>query len=202
MPPPNLQGDRDIEHSWVAANLPDGSGLGLDFGSGDTNLALIAARRGFLMVATDRSAVNWWFEYPGFSFRRADALEIAFLQESLALVINCSTIEHLGLGRYGDRLDSEADLKGMEHLRSLLAPEGIMLLTIPVGMDSVYPRLHRVYGRTRLPLLLDGYAKVREEYWIKNADNRWVLVSEDRALTQPTTSHSYGLGCFVLSKTT
>lgn len=30
-PIPNLKGDRDVEYSWIVANLPEGSGKALDF---------------------------------------------------------------------------------------------------------------------------------------------------------------------------
>jgi hypothetical protein len=98
-------------------------------------------------------------------------------------------------------LDPEADLNGMQHLRNLLACDGIMLLTIPVGVDKVYPRLHRVYGNTRLPLLLEGFGCIRREYWTKDANNRWILADENTALSFRTTPHSYALGCFVLEVT-
>ncbi len=63
-PTPNLRGDRDIEHSWIAARMPEGPGQGLDFGSGDSHLSLVAIRRGFQMTAADRSYIDWPFEHP------------------------------------------------------------------------------------------------------------------------------------------
>ena len=44
---PNLAGDRDVEWSWVAANLSDpgaGRDRALDFGPGRSSLGLVAAR--------------------------------------------------------------------------------------------------------------------------------------------------------------
>src|SRR5438876_1976195 len=127
-PEPNLLGDRDIEHSWVAAHIPEGPGEGLDFGSGDTYLSLIAVRRGFDMLVTDRNPARWSFEHPAFRFVQADALTLGLRPASFDLVINCSTVEHLGLGRYGDALEPDADLEGMRRLRELLKPSGAMLL--------------------------------------------------------------------------
>lgn len=200
-PAPNLWGDRDIEHSWIAANIPVGPGRGLDFGSGDTHLSLVAVRRGFRMTVCDRNPIRWPFEHPDFMFVQSDALELSLPQNSLDLIVNCSTIEHLGLGRYGDAHDSAADLDGMRRLRELLNTTGVMLLTVPVGQDRVYQYLHRIYGRVRLPLLLEGYAVQEREYWTKNAANRWALASEDAALDWVSTDYVYALGCFVLSRT-
>jgi hypothetical protein len=55
----------------------------------------------------------------------------------------------------------------MAKMRQLLKHGGKMLLTIPVGQDALYPSSHRVYGRERLPRLLDGYIVEKKEYWIK-----------------------------------
>ena len=197
-PAPNLWGDRDVEHSWVAAHIPLGPGSGLDFGSGNTNLSLVAVRRGLHMLATDRIAAPWSFEHPDFMFVQGDAFALGLAPRSLDLIINCSTVEHLGLGRYGDPLDTDADLDGMQRLRDLLSPSGVMLLTIPVGVDTVMPKLHRIYGRQRLPRLLAGFSIAHCEFWVKNQANRWSLADEQAALSLPPTLHSYALGCFVL----
>lgn len=118
------------------------------------------------------------------------------------LIINCSVIEHVGLaGRYGvteDLLDG--DLDAMERLKMLLKPEGIMLLTIPVGKDAVFPPLHRVYGEARLPLLLSGYIIEKEQYWTKDMENKWIPVTKKEALNRFPQERLYGLGCFILKR--
>jgi hypothetical protein len=200
-PTPNLRGDRDIEHSFIAARIPEGPGRGLDFGSGDSHLSLVAVRRGFEMTVIDRSRINWPFEHPAFTFVQGDALAMRLPAQSFGLIINCSTVEHLGLERYGDRKDLQADLEGMRQLRSLLNMDGVLLMTLPVGVDAIYPRVHRVYGRTRLPLLLDGYVVREQEFWTKNEQNRWTLATENTALDWVSTDYAYALGCFVLSRT-
>ncbi len=189
-PAPNLWGDRDIEHSWVAAYVPDGPGEGLDFGSGDSHLSLVAARRGFRMLASDLNPVQWSFQHPSVRFVQADALALPLPPQSFDLILNCSTIEHLGLGRYGDRVDPDADLKGMSRLHDLLKPTGIMLLTTPVGIDTVYSPLHRIYGHARLPRLLGHFSVTRNKYCAKKSDNVWSLVDENTALPGSQQSHT------------
>ena len=56
-PVPNLEGDRDIEHSWVAANMTEGTGRALDFGCLDSWMGLLAARRGFEPLQTPPKGV-------------------------------------------------------------------------------------------------------------------------------------------------
>ncbi|RKX93373.1 MAG: hypothetical protein DRP84_08565 [Spirochaetes bacterium] len=199
-PIPNLRGDRDVEYSWIAINIPSGSGKALDFGCGQGWMGLLAARRGYDVIAIDLQPVDWYYKHPNLKFIQGDILKLNFPPQSFDLVINCSSIEHVGLkGRYSvveDRPDG--DIEAMQKIRRLLKPEGFMLLTIPVGKDVLFPPLHRVYGRMRLPKLLEGYRVDKREYWIKDNQNCWISTDEYTALNQKPHRYSYGLGCFVL----
>lgn len=198
----NLLGDRSIEWSWIAANMPHGSGEALDLGPGGSDLGLIAARQGFNVIALDLQTVHWPYRHSQLRFVQGDILTIPFPNDHFDLVINCSTVEHVGLaGRYEvTESRPDGDLEAMARLRLLMRPMGKMLVTIPVGVDAVFMPLHRVYGRERLPKLLDGYTVEKEEYWTKNDENVWVLTSKEDALAREPQKLSYGLGCFVLRR--
>src|SRR5260370_18940299 len=171
-PPPNLRGDREIEYSWVAANMPPGPGEALEFGCGNSWLSLVAARRGFRVLAIDLTPVEWPYVYPGLQFVQKDVFDVELPMASLDLVINCSAIEHVGLERYGDPGNADGDLTAMERMRRFLRPGGTMLLTIPVGRDATVVPLHRIYGLKRVPLLLEGFDTQAEDYWTKDVPNR------------------------------
>jgi len=203
----NLRGDRDIEWSFVAAFMPRGPGRALDFGPGQSSLGLLAAQRGFDVTCVDREPVQWYYRHPRLHFVKSDLLELASDVAGFDLVINCSTVEHVGLpGRYGvTESRPDGDLEAMARLRGLMNPGATMLLTVPVGEDALFSPLCRVYGIARLPRLLDGFDVREALYWVKDAENRWVQVEQAAALAQrayagsfnPLRNH-YGLGCFVL----
>jgi glycosyltransferase involved in cell wall biosynthesis/SAM-dependent methyltransferase len=206
---PNLAGDRDIEWSWIASQMPLGPGQALDFGPGGSHLALIAAQRGFQVTAVDLEPVRSPYVHPRLGFIRGDILKLPLPRGHFDLVINCSTVEHVGLAsRYGVTEDRpNGDLEAMARLRELMKPGGIMLLTIPVGRDAVFAPLCRVYGRERLLLLLEGYIVEKEAFWVKDRKNRWVQTDRETALDFEATAGSwdslqnvYSLGCFVLRK--
>ena len=203
-PIPNLLGDRDIENSWVVAQMPDGPGAALDFGCGLGWGGLSAARRGFNVTAIDLQPVTWYYEHPSLHFVQGDIFEFDFPSEHFDLIINCSTVEHVGLsGRYGVKVDNpDGDMEAMALLRRLLKPHKVMLLTIPVGRDRIDPPLHRIYGEKRLPALLQGWKVTKKEYWIKDESNRWILAEEPVVLRKEPSGHCYGLGLFVLSRAT
>lgn len=208
-PIPNIAGDRDIEWSWVAAHLPVGPGLALDFGSGGSSLALVAAMRSYKVTAIDLQEPDWLYEHPNLGFQRQDVLDGSLQSDVYDVVINCSSIEHVGLaGRYGViRSSPDGDLQAMAELRRAMKPRGLMIMTIPVGQDEIFPPMARVYGSSRLPLLLDGLTVVEEVYWIKNDHNEWIMSERGIALARPCFAGSpyplanrFGLGCFLLRK--
>ena len=71
--------------------------------------------------------------------------------------ISVSSIEHSGLGRYGDNIDSMGDIKAMIDIKNILKKDGLLFLSVPIGEDRVMWNAHRVYGKIRLELLLDGW---------------------------------------------
>ena len=71
--------------------------------------------------------------------------------------LSISSIEHAGLGRYGDPLDPRADLGAMHELEDIIREDGLLILAVPVGQDTVMWNAHRVYGRRRLTLLIQNW---------------------------------------------
>ncbi|MBA2687956.1 MAG: DUF268 domain-containing protein, partial [Gemmatimonadaceae bacterium] len=63
----------------------------------------------------------------------ADLLALPFPSGSVKSLSCMHTIEHVGLGRYGDELDYDGDLKAMAELERVLAPGGNLLFVVPVG---------------------------------------------------------------------
>ena len=83
-------------------------------------------------------------------------------------IVSYSSIEHSGLGRYGDPLNPRGDIEAMNEIYKSLIPGGLCFLGIPVGKDSIVWNAHRVYGVKRLPLVLD---KFKEIEWIAHEKN-------------------------------
>ena len=198
----DLCGDRDLEWSFVASQLPYGPGDALDFGCDGTCLSLIAARRGFKVLAIDleRHALPW--QHPNREFVQGDVLELTLPHAKFDLVINCSSVEHVGLaGRYGVSEErSDGDLEAMRRLRELMKPGAVQLLTVPLGRDNVFRPWHRVYGEKRLPALLEGYEVMRAEFWRKSQERGWAACDREEALSFKAERTIYALGCFVLRR--
>ncbi|EYB95810.1 hypothetical protein Y032_0155g3031 [Ancylostoma ceylanicum] len=68
-----------------------------------------------------------------------------------------SSIEHSGLGRYGDSLDPIGDLREVWKTACLLKPGGYFYLGLPRGQDALVFNLHRIYGALRLAMVMTGF---------------------------------------------
>lgn len=77
-------------------------------------------------------------EIPRVTFTQADILTPpAHLLNSLQSLSCLHTIEHFGLGRYGDPLSADGPFVGIERLCSLVAPGGALYLSTPMGRQRV-----------------------------------------------------------------
>lgn len=93
-------------------------------------------------------------------------------------ILSISSIEHDGLGRYGDQINPEADFETMKLLGSYLKKDGLFFLSVPVGSDRLCYNIHRVYGKHRLPKLLENWIMIDsfgydKEYLDRNVGSNW-----------------------------
>jgi SAM-dependent methyltransferase len=198
-----------VEWTFISSEIPQGPGEALEFGCEFGYLSLLAARKGFQVTALDLEPQKFPWQDPSVQFMQADLLKTEMPADKFDLVINCSSVEHVGLvGRYGiDESATDGDLEVMRRLGRTLKPGGKLLVTLPCGRDLVVSPWHRVYGKDRLPRLLQGLKIEKELYWVKDDENRWVATDRNTALdfvpaVHPVDPHqcSYGLAGFVLGK--
>lgn len=139
---------------------------------------------------------------PNVSFERAD------ITESIPNAIrgrfdsaSClHALEHLGLGRYGDRIDPGAYRLGLQNLSSLLTKNGMLYLSVPIGPQRVEFNAHRVFSvRFLLQLVENGFNVERFSFVDDNGDlHDDVPLSEK--LADDNYGCSYGCGIFELRK--
>ncbi len=114
---------------------------------------------------TNLNATSYW------DFQKTD--------EMYDCIITFSSVEHSGLGRYGDPLDPDGDIKTMYDIHKNLKENGLLLWGAPVGHDALVWNEHRVYGKLRLPLLFQNFDEVE-----------WVAVDKTDTLNRPLAQHS------------
>jgi SAM-dependent methyltransferase len=208
-PSVNIFGERHVEWTFLSTQMPDGPGEAIEFGCEQGYMSLLAAQKGFHVIANDLQSQSFTWQHPGVEFRQGDFLKLDLPRNHYDLAINCSSVEHVGVaGRYGIEVNQDnGDFQVMSRLSEILKPDGLLLMTAPCGQDAVLAPWCRVYGSERLPVLLQSFAIEREEFWTKNDNNQWVQSTRNIALKLPPRhdSHNaiwclYALGCFALRK--
>lgn len=129
---------------------------------------------------------------PNLKCGAADLCRLPFADRALASVSCMHTIEHIGLGRYGDPLDAMGDLRALSELQRVVAPGGALLVVVPVGRPRVQYNAHRIYDPQAIQ---DALGELKLTSWsLLKDDARGGLVenpARELALEQ-----SYGCGCF------
>lgn len=82
---------------------------------------------------------------------------IYFRYNNLDFVISFSSIEHSGLGRFGDPMDPIGDLREMQKLWCLMKPGALLFIGLPTGQDEVIFNSYRIYGDIRWPMIAANF---------------------------------------------
>lgn len=81
---------------------------------------------------------------------------LPFDDETLDSISCLHVIEHVGLGRYGDPLNSNGSTQALQELNRVLAPGGNLLLGVPIGRERVCFNAHRVLAPATIMNALQG----------------------------------------------
>ena len=73
----------------------------------------------------------------GLTCRSGDILNLPFEDQSIQSLSCLHVAEHIGLGRYGDRLNPNGTLQACGELQRVLAPGGHLYFAIPIGKERV-----------------------------------------------------------------
>ena len=79
-------------------------------------------------------------------------------------MVSFSSLEHSGLGRYGDALNPFGDLITMAKAWCLTKPGGRALVGFPCGMDLINFNANKLYGPIMLPHLFANWDQIYSEY--------------------------------------
>ncbi len=109
------------------------------------------------------------------------------------------TLEHFGLGRYGDPLSPDGYRQGFAALAHLLSSEGILYFSVPIGRQRIEFNAHRIFAvETILELAQEWFRLERFAYVDDNGDFHEIATNE---IPSATRYLSYGCGIFEFKKT-
>ena len=85
-----------------------------------------------------------------------DILSLPYPDRSVASLSSLHVIEHIGLGRYGDPIDPDGTRKAAKELLRVLAPEGNLYVSLPIGAHRVCFNAHRVHSTASVLEMFNG----------------------------------------------
>jgi SAM-dependent methyltransferase len=128
----------------------------------------------------------------GLTSAHADLNTLHFATESVPSLSCMHTVEHIGLGRYGDTIDAQGDLKAIAELKRVVTKKGSLLFVVPVGEPKIEFNAHRIYSYEQvMEYFGDGNFILKEFSLITDEGN--FLEHADLAIVA---KQKYACGCF------
>ena len=126
----------------------------------------------------------------------ADLMGLPFADRSVASLSCMHVVEHIGLGRYGEPIDANGDLRAMAELQRVLAPGGSLLFVVPVGRPRILFNAHRIYAHQQI---VAAFAELQlVEFALVPDFPRIELVPD--APPALADAQTYGCGCFLFTR--
>ena len=158
--------ERVVERYWVMSGMrgvPQGASV-LDAGCSESTISIELASSGFSVTAVDQRPYP--LRHPLLKSVMCDLCSLPFADGTFDVAIFLSTIEHLGIGHYGDVSMEGKDLLAMREAFRVLKPDGTLLLTTPYGIRNQND-VHRIYDAPGLSALLNGFTVVEKGFAIR-----------------------------------
>lgn len=172
--------ERVVERFWVMNRMPPMARAPkvLDLGCCHSLLALELASNGYDVTAVDGNIYP--YQHPNLRALTGDLCALPFPDGHFDTVVLLSTIEHVGLGHYGDEAGETKDLEAMREAARVLKQGGTLLLTTPFGVRA-QNKVHRIYDEPALKRLLASFEILESGFAIRKNDHVWERC-DDKAL--------------------
>lgn len=140
-------------------------------------------------------------QIPGIKFTQADLMQPVAGMTGYCDSLSClHALEHFGLGRYGDPIDPQGHERGLANMAALLRTNGVLYLSVPVGVARVEFNGQRVFDpRAMIDLARTNALELRELKVIRQGGRLEVLVPTEQRLSE-LARERYALGMFTFEK--
>ena len=144
---------------------------------------------------------------PGVVFHQADLMDPASLPKAEEMgycdSLSClHTIEHFGLGRYGDPINPQGYKGGIANMAQLLRPSATFYLSTPIGQERVEFNANWVFDPRSIVRCAEDAGLSLQKLIVITPTHGPQEVSNDAAALADLAVTRYQLGLFIFTKTT
>jgi len=138
---------------------------------------------------------------PGVTFTRADMMKLPASLSGYCDSLSClHALEHFGLGRYGDPIDADGFRHGIASFADLLKPQGVLYLSVPIGVPRVEFNANRVFDPRAIMDTASAHGLALEQLLIVRNGATVEPVIPDSASLAALAEQRYLLGVFVFRR--
>jgi Caenorhabditis protein of unknown function, DUF268 len=149
----------------------------LEIGAAESTFSLSAASLGYRVRALDLRPLP--YSHPNLASYAGRFEDWDAGSERFDAAFLISTIEHFGLGAYGEPLGRpSADRLALERVASMLTDEGFVVLTTRYGAAGV-DELERTYDAAGLAALLEGWTVLDRRTMVRRDERTWSPAGEN-----------------------
>jgi hypothetical protein len=134
-------------------------------------------------------------------YRQADLMKLHDeLTDYCDSVSSLHAIEHFGLGRYGDQIDSNGHIKGIENIFKILKSNGTFYFSVPIGKQRIEFNAHRVFSLEYILKILTNKFIIKSFSYVDDDGNLFENVNLSSESINSSFNCIYGCGIFELKK--
>lgn len=176
-----MEMDSDVNHCDVGSRI-------------DGFVAHVASMRKIIVSDIRPTSV----EIPNVHFIRNDLLH-STVEEEFELVTCLHTIEHIGLGRYGDSITLNGWKIGLASLAKMVKTNGVLIVTCPIGKSAVRFNANYIISPIDIIKCAESCSlRIRKIKFLKN--HKFIDVQQGTPIFEDLCNSEYNLGYFEFTK--
>ncbi len=160
----------------------------LDVGCRYSSLPKTLARQGYQVTGLDIHPCS--VKHKNFTFVQGDIRTAELASAPFDAILSISTIEHIGLGFYGEDVQPDGDIHAVKRMHSLLNVGGRAIVTVPFGKRADRS-WYRVYNTGRILDLFRDWRSVTIQTYRK-IEGKWL---EERSSRCKDCLHTKEIEC-------
>lgn len=133
---------------------------------------------------------------PNIVWQNGSIVDLPFKNDSVESLSCLHVIEHVGLGRYGDPIDPNGWLKGLDELSRVLSPGGQLLVGTPIGKRRLQFNAHRIFRPEDITQALSNLRLLEFSLVPNEGSTSWIEDADPAS----TSDMAYACGLFRFTK--